>query len=66
LEVGIEDEELISIAKESRIKSDANIIVANCLEWAKERAYVITEKSVANIKRDLLPHYLYSEICKIV
>lgn len=66
LEVGIEDEELISIAKESRVKSGANIMVANCLEWAKERAYVITEESVTKVKRDMLPHYLYGEICKLV
>lgn len=63
LEVGLEDEELIKIAKESRKHSDANIIVANCLEWSDKRAIVITEKNVTNIQRDLLPHYLYGEIC---
>ncbi len=67
LEVGIDDdEELISIARESRVKSGADIIVANCLEWAKEKAYVISKESVTGIQRDLLPHYLYGEICKIV
>lgn len=65
LEVGIEDEELISIAKESRVKSEANIIIANCLEWAKDRAYVITEDSVTSVKRDNISHYLYGLICKI-
>ena len=65
LEVGIEDEELIQIAKKSRVDSKADIIVANCLKWAKERAYVITEDSVTNIQRDLLPHYLYGEICRL-
>ncbi|MBU0777899.1 bifunctional phosphopantothenoylcysteine decarboxylase/phosphopantothenate synthase [Patescibacteria group bacterium] len=66
LEVGLEDEELIKIAKKSRVNSHADIMVANCLEWAKERAYVITEDSVTDIQRDLLPHYLYGEICKLV
>lgn len=41
LQVGITDEELINIARKSRETSDADIIVANCLEWAKEYAYVI-------------------------
>jgi phosphopantothenate-cysteine ligase/phosphopantothenoylcysteine decarboxylase/phosphopantothenate--cysteine ligase len=65
LEVGISDEELIKIAKKSRVHSKADVMVANCLEWANERAYVITEDSVTNIQRELLPHYLYGEICKI-
>jgi len=66
LEVGLTDEELLKIAKKSRLQSGADIMVANCLEWAKKRAYVITEKSVTNIQRDLLSNYLYGEICKIV
>lgn len=41
LQDGIEDKELIDIARKSRAQSDANMIVANCLESAKERAYVI-------------------------
>lgn len=66
LEVGISDEELLTIAKKSRVDSKADIMVANCLEWANERAYVITENSLTNIQRGLLAHYLYGEICKLV
>jgi phosphopantothenate---cysteine ligase (CTP) len=48
LEVGISDEELIEIAKKSRETSDADYIVANCLEWFGARAYIIG--------RDNVPH----------
>jgi phosphopantothenate---cysteine ligase (CTP) len=48
LEVGISDEELIEIAKKSREASDADFIVANCLEWFGARAYIIG--------RDNVPH----------
>jgi phosphopantothenoylcysteine synthetase/decarboxylase len=41
LEVGLTDEELCDKANKSRIDSNADYIVANCLEWARERAYVI-------------------------
>jgi len=41
LQVGISDDELIKIASKSRRDSNADIIVANCLEWSKERAYII-------------------------
>lgn len=47
LQVGISDEELIEIAKRSRVTSDADIIVANCLEWARDYAYVIGRDSIA-------------------
>lgn len=51
LQVGISDEELIEIAKKSREHSKADIIVANCLEWAKERAFIITADNVEEVKR---------------
>lgn len=41
LQVGMSDEELLEIARHSLRESDADLIVANCLEWSKERAYVI-------------------------
>ena len=41
LQVGISDEELLAIARKSRATSDADLIIANCLEWAKEYAYVV-------------------------
>lgn len=42
LEVGKSDEELIEIAKKSRLASKADIMVANCKRWARSRAYMIT------------------------
>jgi len=48
LQVGKTDEELLEIARKSRAHSDADLIVANCLAWAKERAYVIGRDDVAH------------------
>lgn len=44
LEVGITDEELIAVAKKSRKTSNADFIVANCLEWSSRYAYIINRK----------------------
>ena len=53
LQVGITDGELLDIARASRAQSNANLIVANCLEWASERAYVIGRDDVAHaVKRE--------------
>ena len=59
LQVNMSDVELLEIAKASREHSDADIIVANCLEWAKERAYIYSAHAIigvarANLSRDLL------------
>lgn len=48
LQVGMSDEELIKIASKSRRDSNADIIVANCLEWSKERAYIIKSDKDGN------------------
>ncbi|MFC1640560.1 phosphopantothenoylcysteine decarboxylase [Patescibacteria group bacterium] len=42
LEVGKPDKELIKIAHKSMLHSKADVMVANCLEWAHLGAYVIT------------------------
>ncbi|MCX6778859.1 MAG: bifunctional phosphopantothenoylcysteine decarboxylase/phosphopantothenate synthase [Candidatus Magasanikbacteria bacterium] len=42
LQVGLTDTELLEIAQRSLQESDADLIVANCLEWSKERAYVVS------------------------
>jgi hypothetical protein len=42
--VGITDRELLNIAIPSRVHSGADILVANCLEWAKDRAFLIRGK----------------------
>ena len=64
LQVDMSDEELIEIAQKSRIDSEANYIVANCLEWCRERAYIISENSVINVKREYLPKTLYQLVEK--
>ena len=40
LEVGLSDEQLLSIAERSRVHSDANLMVANTLEGAAYYAYI--------------------------
>lgn len=44
LEVGISEQELIEIAKSSRETSDADFIVANCLEWSRHYAYIVNRQ----------------------
>jgi phosphopantothenate-cysteine ligase/phosphopantothenoylcysteine decarboxylase/phosphopantothenate--cysteine ligase len=46
LQVGISDEELLAIARESRETSDADLIVANCLEWSKDYAYIVGKDGI--------------------
>lgn len=41
LQVGLTDDELLAIARKSMADSHADFIVANCLEWARERAYIL-------------------------
>jgi len=60
LQVGLEDSELIEIAKKSREHSDADYIVANCLEWCAEKAYVIGADFCNSVLRDTLPETLYN------
>lgn len=55
LQVGISDEELLAIAAKSRIVSGADLIVANCLEWSGERAYLVSEKLSYSVERQFLP-----------
>lgn len=62
LQVGISDLELIEIAKASRIASQADLIVANCLEWSQERAYIIGSNFITSVTRKELPAKLYQII----
>ena len=59
LQVDISDEELLSIARKSRTHSNADIIVANCLEWATKRAYIIDDKNERSIERSELAKVLF-------
>jgi len=43
LQVDMSDKELIEIAINSMEHSNADMIVANCLEWCNERAYIINK-----------------------
>lgn len=63
LEVEISDEELIEIAKESREASDADYIVANCLEWFGQRAYIIGRDNIPHkVSRRKLNEELYRRV----
>lgn len=63
LQVGITDEELLEIARKSRADSDADFIVANCLEWASSYAYVLGRNDIAlRVGRSMLPNLLYGYI----
>ena len=54
LQVDMPDEELIRIAHKSMQDSCADVIVANCLEWAKDRAYILTKDVNQSVSRKLL------------
>ncbi len=59
LQVGISDDELLAIARKSVNDSRADFIVANCLEWYKERAYVVSsDGSFVGIDRNNLSREL--------
>jgi len=63
LEVGISDRELVEIARESMNHSGADMIVANCLEWYKERAYIIEGNGFCmGISRNALAPELYRRL----
>jgi phosphopantothenoylcysteine synthetase/decarboxylase len=65
LQVGISDEELIQIAEKSRVSSGADIIVANCLEWAKERAIILWDGGMEKVLRKDLGYELEKVIKKV-
>ncbi len=49
LQVGMTDWNLIDLARDSLHYSHADLIVANCLEWAREYAYILDKKN--NVKQ---------------
>lgn len=49
--VGVEDEELLEIARESRVTSQADLIVANTKEHAREYAYIVSEHEAKRVVR---------------
>lgn len=62
LQVGISDEELIKIATKSMEDSQADFIVANCLEWSRDYAYIISSDRVLCVTREKLPQELFAKI----
>lgn len=62
LQVGLDDEELLEIARKSRVESKADFIVANCLEWAKEKAYIVGGTREYLVSREDLGKALYMEV----
>jgi phosphopantothenoylcysteine synthetase/decarboxylase len=62
LQVDMSDGELISIAQKSREASDADIMVANCLEWARERAYILVRHEVLDTPRSKLAGALLDRV----
>jgi phosphopantothenate-cysteine ligase/phosphopantothenoylcysteine decarboxylase/phosphopantothenate--cysteine ligase len=59
LQVDMSDGELLRIAERSRLASRADLMVANCLEWAKERAFILGRSL------DILGRSLdQAEVCK--
>jgi phosphopantothenate-cysteine ligase/phosphopantothenoylcysteine decarboxylase/phosphopantothenate--cysteine ligase len=64
LQVGLTDEELLQIAQKSRETSHANIVVANCLEWARERAYLCHTAWVDPVLRGQLPKALLERVAE--
>jgi phosphopantothenoylcysteine synthetase/decarboxylase len=57
------DKQLIDIAIKSMKQSDADFIVANCLEWYSQRAFIISkDESVVPVVRDNLNSTLYDLI----
>lgn len=63
LQVGMTDEELLDVARRSLVQSQADFIVANCLEWSSSYAYVLDAVgTVKKVTRDYLPHELLGRL----
>ena len=63
LQVGLSDTKLLEIAHRSLKDSNADLIVANCLEWSKEFAYVIDSSGVVEkVNRQDIGRAIYTFI----
>ena len=64
LQVDMSDEELLEVATKSMHHSGADFIVANCLEWSMNSAYIIDARDDYSRKcvRSQLPEVLYGFI----
>ena len=74
LQVGMTDEELLDIAFKSMQHSNADFIVANCLEWARDRAFIISGmrkmgshgKTIKRIVKEVARNDLSSELVRLL
>ena len=66
LQVDMKDLKLIDVAFNSMKHSEADIMVANCLEWSRNRAYILSDRSpgfnAKMVKRIDLPQKLLVQI----
>jgi phosphopantothenate---cysteine ligase (CTP) len=66
LEVGVNDSELVSIAKKSRLQSDADFLVANTLDSYETAAWIVDRSDSAfRVVRAELPKVLLNRIEQI-
>ena len=63
LQVNMSDQDLLKIARQSMHASSADFIVANCLEWAKDRAYILDRQGGCDaVSRNALAESLLRKI----
>lgn len=62
LQVDMSDDELLSVAGKSKDVSKADIMVANCLEWAREYAYILEPQGISRVVRTRLAATLLEKI----
>jgi phosphopantothenate---cysteine ligase (CTP) len=62
LQTMMSDDQLLKVAEESRVHSKAEMMVANCLEWSNERAFVMTEGRTVSVARINLPEAIMKEM----
>lgn len=65
LQVGITDEALLEIAGRSLHASQANLIVANCLEWYEQYAYMLSDDgTLLRTSRKTLAQRIEENVCE--
>ena len=65
LQVNMTDSKLLKVAERSRKHSKADVIVANCLEWSREKAYILADSGQGEVSRIQLPEMLCRVINKV-
>ncbi len=67
LEVGLPEDALLFRAQKSMVHSGAELIVANCLEWAHQSAQILYagDSRVDSVSRKYLPEHLYHVLSRL-